>query len=73
MKQMSILERIRREKGFTQTELAAQCGITQGMISEYEKAKTIPELRTARRIAKTLGVSIETLWPEDELKSDSAA
>ncbi len=73
MKKISVLERYRRQKGLTQTELAIECGVTQGMISEYENGTKTPGLKIALRIAKTLGVGIEILWPEGEIKTDSAA
>lgn len=69
---MNNIERIRREQGFNQTELAKRCEVTQGMISDYENG-TIPTLKVAVRIAKVLGVTIEELFPENELTKDSAA
>jgi transcriptional regulator with XRE-family HTH domain len=73
MKKISALERYRRERGMTQIELAAVCEITQGMVSEYEKGTKLPGVKIAYRISKALGVSIETLWPENEMQTDSAA
>jgi transcriptional regulator with XRE-family HTH domain len=73
MKQISALERYRRQRELTQSELAAECEITQGMVSEYEKGMKIPGLKIALRISKVLGVSIEAIWPEDELKTNTAA
>lgn len=69
---MNNLERTRREKDLTQVQLAAAAQVGQGMISAYERG-TVPSLPVAMRLAKALGVSIETLWPETELQKDSAA
>ncbi|WP_399495558.1 helix-turn-helix domain-containing protein, partial [Streptomyces sp. P9(2023)] len=38
------LKRIRRDKGWTQSELANNCGIRLGQISKIERNETDPKL-----------------------------
>ena len=45
----SIVE-TRKEKGFTQKELAATCGLTQSVIARIENKKSIPMLTTFCKI-----------------------
>lgn len=52
---MSLLEQRRREKGFTQAELAAQLGVTQGTISRLQNGAR-PSLKLSVRIQRVLGV-----------------
>lgn len=55
------LARIRKEKGYTQIELANKVGLVQAMISDYEVGKLRILGETAVRLAKVLGVSTDEL------------
>lgn len=48
------LKRIRRDKGWTQSELANHCGIRLGQISKIERNETDPKLSTIYAIIKAL-------------------
>ncbi|EKO3679029.1 helix-turn-helix transcriptional regulator [Vibrio metschnikovii] len=48
------LKRIRRDKGWTQSELANNCGIRLGQISKIERNETDPKLSTIYAIIKAL-------------------
>jgi transcriptional regulator with XRE-family HTH domain len=80
------LRRIRKTRGLTQVQLAQRSGIMQQVISRYESGH--PDgwdmsLRTATKLARGLGVSLDVLagtWEkdadqadEDEEKNDSQA
>jgi len=54
-----------REHGLKQAWVAQQARISPAQMSLLANGKGEPTLRTARRIAKVLGVSIEDLWPEE--------
>jgi transcriptional regulator with XRE-family HTH domain len=53
------LQRIRKEKGVTQVDLAKQAGTTQVVISSYECGRTHPNHEMLARIAQVLGVSTD--------------
>ncbi len=55
------LARIRKEKGFTQVELAKKMGIIQVLISDYERDKLRPYHETIANFAKALDVSADEI------------
>ncbi len=57
------LRRVRQDKALTQEELAARAGVSQAMVSEYERG-AIPTLETAAKICRALDVPLEHIWPE---------
>lgn len=84
---MKIGERIRAlrlDAGMTQEELAQRIGLKKQNISRYENSRVEPNIRTAKRIAEALGVSLEEMAvgvsvsdaplssPDSELFSNSA-
>lgn len=56
----SPIAEARKAKGLTQVELAKAVGVSQGLISTYEKGAHVPE-KTLVRIAEVLNVDIETI------------
>jgi transcriptional regulator with XRE-family HTH domain len=52
---------LRRERGYTQTELAASLGTTQGIVSDYECGKLRPHAEMIVRLAKALRVSTDEM------------
>jgi ribosome-binding protein aMBF1 (putative translation factor) len=60
------LRRAREERGMTQVELGDALGISQGMVSEYERARRRPTLRFVRRLAAAVRVPIGALVTESE-------
>ena len=55
----------RRHRGMKQGALAAACGVSQGHISDIESGKAA-SLDLARRIARTLDVTLDDLEPASE-------
>jgi transcriptional regulator with XRE-family HTH domain len=55
------LARIRKEKGFTQVELAEKLGSIQTIISDYERGKSRPHADMVTSIAIALDVSADEL------------
>ncbi len=55
------LARIRKEKGYTQVELAKKMGLIQTLISEYERDKLRPHFEMVARFALALEVSADEL------------
>lgn len=54
------LEAWRRQRGFTQAELAARAGITRGTVSRAE-AGTVIQYPSIRQIAEALGLTVAEL------------
>lgn len=54
---------LRERKGLSKTELAVKAGISISYVVVLEQGRSWPTLRTARRVADALGVSVDTLWP----------
>ncbi len=55
------LARIRKQRGLTQSELAAQMGLVQALISEYERDKIRAHHEMVARFAVALEVSSDEL------------
>ena len=55
------LKQLRLDAGLTQDALAAKIGVQKQTISRYENSEREPNIRTAKRIADALGVSLEEL------------
>lgn len=56
------VRRLRREKGWTQDDLAAKVGIEQAAVSLIENARANPTLETLEVLAKSLGVRFVDLF-----------
>lgn len=65
------LARLRKDKGFTQTELGEAIGVTQRVISYYERETQKPASKLLPQIAKVLGVSTDELLGVTPVKSDA--
>jgi transcriptional regulator with XRE-family HTH domain len=58
----TMLKRVRKEKGFSQLELAKRSRVAQGYISELEAGREKnPGIETLRKLAKALGVPVAEL------------
>jgi transcriptional regulator with XRE-family HTH domain len=55
------LTRLRKDRGFTQVELAEKVGITQVLISAYETDRCAFSVEMAVRFALVLGISLDEL------------
>ena len=55
----------REYHGLSQRQLAARVGVTNTAISAIERGAHAPSVLLALRIARALGVSVETLWGDD--------
>ncbi len=63
------LESLRREKGFTQDELAAKLGISRQAISKWESAESSPDTDHLIALSKLYGVSIDELIGAPDTKN----
>jgi transcriptional regulator with XRE-family HTH domain len=55
------LAKLRKDKGFTQQELAQRAGIGIAQMRRYEKGNSSPTLEVIKNIAKTLAVTTDEL------------
>lgn len=62
------LKRVREEKGITQQTLAEQLYVTRQAISRWEGGSRYPDLMTAKKMAQYLGVSLDDLLSDDDMK-----
>ena len=63
------LKRIRVEKGMTQSQLAEACGLTSQAVSNYEKGIREPNLKTLKKQADVLEVSVDLLLDDNDDKA----
>lgn len=64
------IKKLRKIKGIRQTELAKALNLCQSAIAHYEKNIRTPEAHSIPKIAKILGVSVNELYGEIEIKMD---
>jgi len=56
----------RKQKGFSQYELAERTNVSQSYISEIERGMKVPSLETIEEIAEVLGIEVWDLFlPHD--------
>ena len=55
---------IRKEKDWSQTDLANESGVSREMIGKYERGEAIPSVDAAKKIADALEVSLDFLVGE---------
>lgn len=65
------LKKAREEKGMTQQSLADQLYVTRQAVSRWECGARYPDLMTTKCIATILGVTIDSLVSDDEMKEFS--
>jgi transcriptional regulator with XRE-family HTH domain len=59
-----IISNLRKEKSWSQTDLANESEVSREMISKYERGLAIPSVDAAKKIADALGVSLDYLVGE---------
>ena len=62
------LKQLRKQRGWSQDELAALLGTTKQVISRYENNQRVPRLSVVSDYARKLGVSLRTLSGEDDVQ-----
>lgn len=64
------LQKLRKEKGWSQEQLATQISVSRQALSKWELGTAIPDTENALRISKLFGVSIDYLL-KDAYESDN--
>ena len=62
------IKQLRQERGLNLVELATKTGFTKGYISKVENSKKSPPVSTLITIATALGVSLATIFSDEENK-----
>ena len=60
----------RKEKGFTQEQLAEQLGVTNKAVSKWETGKSMPDIGIIQGLCNILGISVTTLLNGEENKEE---
>lgn len=70
---MNNIKNARKEKGFTQKELAEKVGVTQGNLSAWETDRWKPDMNSLKKLCEVLECSADYLLgqeiPASNLKS----
>ena len=64
------LAALRREKGYSQEELAERLGLSRQAVSKWERAESSPDIGNIVALAKLYGVSVDELLRVDETIAD---
>lgn len=60
----TIITSLRKEKGWSQTDLATKSGVSREMIGKYERGEAVPSIEAAKKIADAFEVSLDYLVGE---------
>ena len=64
-----ILKTLRKERGWSQPDLAQRLGVSKSTISMYEQGRREPDVDTCRKIADIFQVDMDYLLGRDETSS----
>lgn len=65
---------LRRQRGWTQRELAQRLGVSSGAVANWEVGTRTPNLRTAKKLAELFGVSVDQIeFPRFEPRPSSTS
>jgi transcriptional regulator with XRE-family HTH domain len=64
-----IMADLRREKDWSQTDLATNSGVSREMIGKYERGDAVPSIEAAKKIADAFAVSLDYLIGEGQNSS----
>lgn len=67
------LRRLAREKGWHQSELARQAGLTRDSVSVYMRGSSLPTGANLQKLATALGISADELIPHSKISSNDEA
>ena len=60
------LQKLRKEKGYSQEQLAEALGISRQAVSKWERAESSPDTDNLICLAKLYGISLDELLSTDE-------
>ncbi len=59
-----IITELRKQKTWSQTDLATQSAVSREMIGKYERGEAVPSIEAAKKIADAFAVSLDYLAGE---------
>ena len=68
---MNHIKILRVEKNLSQEDLAKQMNVTQTAVSQWEKGKTNPDMKTADKLADFFAVSVDYLLGRTDERANS--
>lgn len=66
MKTNIIISSLRKERGWSQNDVATKTGISQVMVGKYERGDAVPSIEIAKKIADVFEVSLDYLVGEGQ-------
>jgi transcriptional regulator with XRE-family HTH domain len=69
----ALVREARGRAGLTQSELARRAGTSQPAIARYERARSLPDLRTLHRIMDACGLELRLELAEPDPQREAAA
>ncbi len=70
---VTVIRRLREERGWTQLELAYRLRVTPVTIYNWERGRTEPRVSQFRQLARLFGVSMDDITLEEEDREGTAA
>jgi len=70
MKFYEKLQKLRKEKGLSQEELAEMLGVSRQSVSKWESAITYPETDKLMTLSDIFGVTLDSLLKDGEIEND---
>lgn len=67
----TVIRTYRKQRGFTQEELANRLGVTTPAVNKWENGVTLPDITLLAPIARLLGISVDTLLSFREELTDA--
>lgn len=64
METSKVIIQLRKDKGWSQSDLASKTGISQVMVGKYERGDATPSIEVAKKIADAFEVSLDYLVGE---------
>ena len=65
-----FISALRKEKGWTQAELAQKLNITDKAVSKWERGLGFPDIKTIEPLAGALGVSVLDIMQSEHITDD---
>ena len=64
-----IIERLRKQQNWSQSELADKTNVSRVMIGKYEREEAVPSIEAAKSIADAFDVSLDYLVGEGQIST----